>query len=92
MALRLSFSLSGTDPSASITTGLTFVLTRHFFRTSLARSCYFSIFLFIFIVIVIVIVVVVIVVIFVLLYQVSLPAVVVIQVSESRNGGRCLKM
>ena len=91
MALRLSFSLSGTDPSASITTGLTFVLTRHFFRTSLARSCYFSIFLFIFIVIVIVIVIVV-VLIFVLLFQVSPPAVVVIQVSESRNGGRCLKM
>ena len=45
-----------------------------------------------FLVIVIVIVVVVIVVIFVLLFQVSPPAVVVTQVSESRNGGRCLKM
>ena len=32
MAHRLSFSLSGTDPSAPITTGLTFVLRRHFFE------------------------------------------------------------
>ena len=40
MVLRLSFSLSRTDPVAPTTTGTTFVLTPHFFPTSLARSWY----------------------------------------------------
>ena len=38
MALRLSFNLSDIDPNAPTTTGITFVLTPHIFRTSLARS------------------------------------------------------
>ena len=44
MAIRLSFSLSGIDPNAPTTTGITFVLATHIFRTSLARSWYFSTF------------------------------------------------
>ena len=31
MALRLSFNLSGIDPNAPTTTGITFVLTPHIF-------------------------------------------------------------
>ena len=41
MALRLSFSLSGTDPNTLITTGITFVHTPHIFQTSFAKSWYF---------------------------------------------------
>ena len=42
MVLRFSFNLSGTIPNAPTTMGITFVLTPHIFRISLARSWYFS--------------------------------------------------
>ena len=42
VVLRLSFNLSGIDPSAATTTGTSFTLTFHIFPTSLAGSWYFS--------------------------------------------------
>ena len=42
VVLRFSFNLSSTIPNAPTTIGITFVLTPHIFRISLARSWYFS--------------------------------------------------
>ena len=42
MVLRFSFNLSGTISIAPTTMSITFVLTPHIFRISLARSWYFS--------------------------------------------------
>ena len=42
MGLSHKNIIIGNDPNAPNTTGITFVLTTHIFRTSFSRSCYFS--------------------------------------------------